>query len=94
LVNDASSLINNGFLFLCVSEKLFFQLVFLFSLLIYSIENSRDEFEVEIHSIAGKYECRMDENSSFFDLLKKVYPDRIKMQLGYFSKTINIDPKF
>lgn len=52
------------------------------------------EFEVEIHSSAGKYEYRMDENSDFVDLLKKAYPDRVKMPFGYFSKTIHIGPKF
>lgn len=56
-------------------------------------DSHHHEFEVEIHSPAGKYEYRMDENSNFVDLLKKVYPERVKMPFGYFSKTINIGPK-
>lgn len=53
-------------------------------------EGTRKEWEVEIHSTAGKYEYRMDENSQLVDLLKKAYPERVKMPFGYFSKTINI----
>lgn len=53
-------------------------------------DGSRKEWEVEIHSTAGKYEYRMDENSQFVDLLKKAYPERVKMPFGYFSKSINI----
>jgi len=53
-------------------------------------ENTRNEFSVEFHSNAGKYEYHMDENSDSTDLLKKVYGDRVKMPFGYFSKTINI----
>jgi hypothetical protein len=53
-------------------------------------QNDRDEYEIEIHSSYGKYEYRMDENSNFTDLLKKVYGDRVKMPFGHFSKTINI----
>jgi hypothetical protein len=48
------------------------------------------ELEVEIHSTAGKYEFRTDENSDFTDLLKLVYDNRVKMPFGYFSKSINI----
>jgi hypothetical protein len=53
-------------------------------------ESSRKEWEVEIHSSAGKYEYRMDDNSQFVDLFKKVYPNRVKTPMGYFSKTVNI----
>ncbi len=48
------------------------------------------EWEVEICSSAGNYEYKMDENSEFVDLLKKAYPDRVKLPLGYFSTTVNI----
>ncbi len=48
------------------------------------------EWEVEIRSGAGNYEYKMDDNPEFVDLLKKAYPDRVKLPLGYFSKTINI----
>lgn len=54
-------------------------------------DGDRKEWEIEIHSTAGKYEYRMDENSHFVDLLKKAYPDRVKMPFGYFSKSININ---
>jgi hypothetical protein len=57
-------------------------------------DDNRHEFEVEIQSSIGKYEYRMDEHSDFVDLLKKAYPDRVKMPFGYFSKTIHIGPKF
>jgi hypothetical protein len=53
-------------------------------------QSNRDEYEIEIHSNAGKYEYRMDENSNFIDLIKKVYGDKVKMPFGHFSKTINI----
>lgn len=53
-------------------------------------ESSRKEWEVEIHSSMGKYEYRMDDNSQFVDLFKKVYPNRVKTPMGYFSKTVNI----
>ncbi len=49
------------------------------------------EWEVEIHSAQGKYEFKMDDNPEFVDTLKKAYPDRVKLPLGYFSKTININ---
>ena len=53
-------------------------------------EGQRQEFEVEIHSTAGKYEFHMDENSDLTNLLKRVYGDRVKMPFGYFSKSINV----
>ncbi len=49
-------------------------------------ENTRHEWEVQIHSFAGKYEFRMDDNNDYVELLKRVYPDRVKMPFGYFSK--------
>jgi hypothetical protein len=49
------------------------------------------EWEVEIHSTISKYEFKMDENSQFVEALKKAYPDRVKLPIGYFSKTININ---
>ncbi len=48
------------------------------------------EFEVQIHSAAGKYEFLMDQNGDFVKLLKQVYGDRVKTPLGYFSKSVNI----
>jgi hypothetical protein len=53
-------------------------------------EGQVHELEVEIHSSAGNYEYHMGENSEFTDLLKRVYGDRVKMQFGYFNKSINI----
>jgi hypothetical protein len=53
-------------------------------------QNDHHEYEIEIHSSTGNCEYRMDENSNFTDLLKKVYGDRVKMPFGHFSKTINI----
>jgi hypothetical protein len=53
-------------------------------------QDNRHELEIEIHSNAGKYEYRMDEDSYFTDLLKKIYGDKVKMPFGYFSKTIHI----
>jgi hypothetical protein len=50
-----------------------------------------DEWEIEIHTTGSKYEFRMDENSQFVDILKKAYPDRVKLPFGYFSKSININ---
>lgn len=52
--------------------------------------NQRREFEVEFRSGSGTYEFKMNENSEFTDLLKRVYGDRVKMPFGYFSKSINI----
>jgi hypothetical protein len=49
-------------------------------------ENTRHEWEVQIHSFAGKYEFRMDDNNDYVELLKRVYPERVKMPFGYFSK--------
>ena len=48
------------------------------------------EFDVQIHSATGKYEYVMDQNSDYVKLLKQAYGDRVKMPLGYFSKSINI----
>ncbi len=48
------------------------------------------EFEVQIHSAAGKYEFVMDQNGDFVKLLKQVYGERVKTPLGYVSKSINI----
>ncbi len=48
------------------------------------------EFEVQIHSTAGKYEFLMDQNNDYVKLLKQVYGDRVKTPLGYFSKGLNI----
>jgi hypothetical protein len=53
-------------------------------------QNDRHELEIEIYSSVGKYEFRMDQDSYFTDLLKKVYGDRVKMPFGYFSKTVHI----
>lgn len=53
-------------------------------------EDQVHDLELEIHSTAGKYEVHMDENSEFTDLLKQVYGERVKMPLGYISKSINI----
>jgi hypothetical protein len=53
-------------------------------------QNQRREFQIDVHSSMGKYEFRMDENSDFTDLLKRVYDGKVKMPLGYFGKTINI----
>jgi hypothetical protein len=53
-------------------------------------DSVRYEWEVEIHSLSGKYEFKMDDNSEFVELLKKVYPDRTKTPLGYSSRGINI----
>jgi virulence-associated protein VapD len=48
------------------------------------------ELETEIRFSQGKFSYRMDENSDFTDILKRVYGDRVKMPFGYFSKTVNI----
>lgn len=53
-------------------------------------ENDRHEFEIEIKSISGKYEFRMDENNQNTELLKQVYGQRVKMPFGYFNHNINI----
>jgi len=49
-------------------------------------DNTRYEWEVHIHSYAGKYEFRMDDNNDYIELLKRVYADRVKLPFGYFSK--------
>lgn len=49
-------------------------------------DNTRQEWEVQIHSYAGKYEFRMDDNNDYVEMLKRVYPDRVKMPFGYSSK--------
>ncbi len=49
-------------------------------------DNSRQEWEIQIHSFSGKYEFRMDDNSNFVEMLKQAYPDRVKFPFGYFSK--------
>jgi hypothetical protein len=49
-------------------------------------DNTRYEWEVQIHSYAGKYEFRLDDNNDYVELLKRVYPDRVKMPFRYFSK--------
>ncbi len=48
------------------------------------------EFEVQIHSTAGKYEYIMDQNGDYINLLKQVYGERVKIPFGHFSKTVNI----
>jgi hypothetical protein len=48
------------------------------------------ELELQIHSNMGNFDFHIDENSNTTDLLKKVYDGRVKMPLGYFSKSINI----
>ncbi|MCW4044169.1 MAG: zinc ribbon domain-containing protein [Candidatus Bathyarchaeota archaeon] len=46
---------------------------------------SLHEFELEIHSAAGKYEFRMDERDDYVKLLKQAYGERVKTPFGYFS---------
>ena len=54
-------------------------------------DNNRKEWEIEVRSFSGKYEFRMDDNHEYIELLKKVYPDRVKMPFGYFqSKGFNV----
>ena len=48
------------------------------------------EFEVQIHSSAGKYEYIMDQNNDYVKLLKQVFGERVKTPFGYISKNINI----
>lgn len=50
-------------------------------------DNNRQEWEVQIHSFSGSYEFRMEDNNDFVELLKNVYPNRVKMPFGYFSKS-------
>jgi hypothetical protein len=54
-------------------------------------DDNRKEWEVEIHSAAGKYEFKMDDNSEFVELLKKAYPGKTKTPFGYSSRGININ---
>jgi hypothetical protein len=49
-------------------------------------DNTRYEWEVQIHSYAGKHEFRMDDNNDYVEMLKRGYSDRVKMPFGYFSK--------
>lgn len=53
-------------------------------------ENSIRELEAEIKSASGTFKYRLNEDSQYTDLLKRVYGDRVKMPFGYFSKTVNI----
>ena len=53
-------------------------------------DHAHRELEAEIKSSSGSYKFRMDENSQFTDILKRVYGDRVKMPFGYFNKTVNI----
>lgn len=53
-------------------------------------DNQRKELEAEFCSTAGTYAYRMDRNSDFTDLLKRVYGGRVTMPFGYYSKSINI----
>jgi hypothetical protein len=41
------------------------------------------EFEVQIHSTAGKYEYIMDQNKDYIKLLKQVYVGRVEAPFGY-----------
>lgn len=51
---------------------------------------SNREFEAEIKTSQGTFKYRMDENTEFTDLLKRVYGERVKMPFGYFGKSVNI----
>ena len=53
-------------------------------------DNARRELEAEIKSSGGSFKFRMDENSQFTDILKRVYGERVKMPFGYFHKSVNI----
>lgn len=53
-------------------------------------DNARRELEAEIKGSSGTYKFRMDENSQFTDILKRVYGERLKMPFGYFHKSVNI----
>jgi hypothetical protein len=48
------------------------------------------EFEAEIKSSSGTYKYRLNEDSQYTDLLKRVYGDRVKMPFGYINKSVNI----
>jgi hypothetical protein len=43
------------------------------------------EFELEVSSMQGKFEFRMDERNEYVDLLKQVCGEKVKMPFGYFS---------
>lgn len=51
----------------------------------------RREFELEIHSIHGKYEFRMDKHNEYVNLLKQVYREKLKMPFGYFTSGVTIN---
>lgn len=53
-------------------------------------ENGTREFEAEIKSTSGTFKYRLNEDSQYTDLLKRVYGDRVKMPFGYFNKTVSI----
>jgi len=54
-------------------------------------DSSRQEYEIQIHSFAGKYEFRMDDSNQLIELLKNAYPNRVKMPFGHFSaKGLNV----
>jgi hypothetical protein len=48
------------------------------------------EFEAEIKCNGGTYKYRLNEDSQYTDLLKRVYGDRVKMPFGYINKSVNI----
>lgn len=48
------------------------------------------EFDVHIHSTAGRFDYVMDQNSDYVRLLKQVYGERVKTPLLYFNKGVNI----
>jgi hypothetical protein len=48
-------------------------------------ETHLHEFEIEIASVSGRYEFRMDERDEYVSLLKMVYGEKVKMPFGYFS---------
>jgi hypothetical protein len=53
-------------------------------------ENQGIGFELEFKTTQGKYSYRMDENTNFTNLLKRVYGDRVRMPFGHFHQSINI----
>ena len=42
------------------------------------------EFEIEISSVSGRFEFRMDEKDDYVKLLKVFYSEGVKMPFGYF----------
>jgi hypothetical protein len=48
------------------------------------------EYELELKTSQGTFKYRMDENSNFVDILKRVYGDRVKKPFGYVGSKINI----